>query len=492
MASRGLILAVVDSLRPDALERAVRSGAAPTLAALVAAGDGIRPLLSVFPSLTPAAAATIATGAPVDVHRIPSINWYSRDEQRYVEYGTSLAASRAFGVLSVLSDTVYNLNLAHLPRDVPTIFERLEDAGLVCACTTYLVFRGRHRHRPTSGPGVARLATATRFRQAVWGPRELFYADLFASRELPCSSLLGLPGRRDPHAACVAEHLLREDAFDFLLLSLPDTDTRSHRLGPRAQHQALASAERALERVVKAAGGVDALLDRYAVVVCSDHGQSAVERTLDLGRVLSDRRLLRPVDPRPADAELALSPGGRITMVYALVDDRNRRSRLLRRLRRRLRDLPGVAFVASKVRGEAVIEGPGGELRFAPGDDTRDEYGDRWSFSGATELLELSYADGLVRSARYPRAFARLWSALSCATAGDLFVVAEPGVEFVDWGGASHLGGGSHGGLDAEDSTGVLVAAGLEAVAPERDDRYLALTDLVPLALRHFSVSPTH
>jgi hypothetical protein len=101
------------------------------------------------------------------------MNWYSRQEGRYVEYGSSFSASRRFGVLRSLVDTVYNMNAHHLAPEVPTVFERLDDAGLRTAGTTYLMYRGRHRHETTNETTLARLA-ATVFREPVYGPRELF------------------------------------------------------------------------------------------------------------------------------------------------------------------------------------------------------------------------------------------------------------------------------------------------------------------------------
>ena len=78
------------------------------------------------------------------------------------------------------------------------------------------------------------------------GPRELFYADLYATRETPCRSRLGSPGIRDQHAGCVGAHLVEHDLFDFLLLSLPDNDNHSHKHGPEAQVESIAAADRQL------------------------------------------------------------------------------------------------------------------------------------------------------------------------------------------------------------------------------------------------------
>ena len=99
------------------------------------------------------------------------------------------------------------------------------------AGTTYLVYRGRHEHHVSRETPLRPLAGLA-FRSPVLGPRELFYADLFASRETGCRSQLGLPGVRDQHTGCVGAWLAARDLFDFLLLSLPDNDTHSHKHGP--------------------------------------------------------------------------------------------------------------------------------------------------------------------------------------------------------------------------------------------------------------------
>ena len=100
------------------------------------------------------------------------MNWYHRLERRYVEYGSSLEASRAFGVFRTLYDLVYNMNLAHLNPGIETAFEQLDDAGLRTACTPFLIYRGRHRHQVSLEGLLRRAVDATRlkFRHHTWGP----------------------------------------------------------------------------------------------------------------------------------------------------------------------------------------------------------------------------------------------------------------------------------------------------------------------------------
>jgi Type I phosphodiesterase / nucleotide pyrophosphatase len=477
-----VVLAVIDSLKPEMLDAAIEEGRAPALEALRDRGTYVRDCLSTFPSVTPVASAAIATGHGPGEHHIPSMNWFHRGEERYVEYGSSFQATRVFGVVRSLYDTVYNMNMAHLTRAHKTVFEHLDDAGLRTACTTYLIYRGRTRHDPSGASVYRRIAEAAQFRHAVYGARELFYADLFDSRNTGCTSALGMPGQRDRHTGCVGAYLVEHDLFDFLLFSLPDNDTHSHKAGPEGQVVSIAEADRALERIMHVAGGVEAFLEDHAVIVMSDHSQTKVEEGVNLAGAFADARVLEPADPAPTEAELAVCPAARSAMVYAL--DESRRGELAAAAVTTLEDVDGVDLIARHLDGRAVVRSDRGELRFAPGGSLQDRRGRDWAVEGDHEVLRLGVADGVVTSETYPDALNRLWSALECPHSGDVLVSAEPGFEFVDWGGAAHVGGGSHGSLHADDSEGVLLIGGMEV--PEREQ--WALTDVAPLVLDHFDV----
>ena len=117
-----LVLVVIDALKPSMLERAITSGRAPALARIREEGVYVDDCVAAFPSVTPVCAATITTGVGPDRHLIPSMNWYHREEARYVEYGSSFSATRQFGVLRSMTDTVYRMNAEHLAPDVKTVF----------------------------------------------------------------------------------------------------------------------------------------------------------------------------------------------------------------------------------------------------------------------------------------------------------------------------------------------------------------------------------
>jgi hypothetical protein len=489
-----LVLCVIDAMAPAMLEQAVAAGVAPVLQTLIERGRYVPDCVAAFPSVTPVCAASIVTGVAQDAHRVPGMNWYLREEQRYVEYGSSFRSSQRFGISRQLTDTVYNMNRAHLSRQTPTVFESLDDADVRTAGTTYLMYRGRHRHEPQRDTALTRVASAL-MRHAVMGPRELFYADIFASRKTGCRSGLGMPGVRDRHSGCVSSYMVEHDLFDFLLLSLPDNDWHSHKRGPDAQLQSLAQADLQLARVCEAAGGIDAFLAEHAVIAMADHSQAPVTDTIALQDELVELGVLGP--PRNAgeqDAQIAVCPSQRAAMVYALHEperDAMRASVVTRALA-----IEGIEHViwlgrdAHEAPSEGVISSPEhGELRFRPGGEVEDLRGARWSVDGPLAAIGATVQDGRLLTPSHPDVLARVWSALTCPSSGEVLLSAAPGYEFLDWGRQAHVGGGSHGSLHASDSLGALVMYGIEPPQPE--PAQWAIRDIAPLVLAHFGLSPS-
>jgi len=561
-----LVLCVIDAMAPEMLQRAAESGAAPMLAQLMARGRYIPDCVSAFPSVTPVCAASIVTGATQEEHLIPGMNWYSRAESRYIEYGSSLRAAQRFGIARQLTDTVYNMNRAHLSPDTPTVFESLDDTGVRTAGTTYLMYRGRYRHEPQRDTPLTRFAASTLARHPVMGPRELFYADMFASRPTGCRSTLGMPGARDRHSGCVSSYLVEHDLFDFLLLSLPDNDWHSHRRGPEAQLISIAAADQQLARVMQAAGGIDEFLADHAIIVMADHSQALVTDTIDLQGELADLGVLQPSGgsailgvlaglgltgagrsgvedgeevaetaghahetarraTRVMDAEprIAVCPSQRAAMVYALGPET--RDAMRASVVTRATAIEGVDLIAWLARdahdtpSEGVLCSPTrGELRFAPRDSPRtgeearggasprtgkgggelcDARGRVWHVDGALSALDAHIdSHGVLQTPSYPDALGRVWAALTCPTSGEVLLSAAPGYEFIDWGGAAHVGGGSHGSLHVSDSLAPLVLCGVDE-PPERASNpssgsppaQWSIADVAPLVRSHFGLS---
>ncbi|HEX8959247.1 MAG TPA: alkaline phosphatase family protein [Solirubrobacterales bacterium] len=500
-----LILVYVDSLRTDMLERTVGEGLAPTFAALLERGMLVRDCVSSFPSVTPVACAEIATGAAADRHWISGMNWYHRLERRYVEYGSSLDATRAVGVFRALYDLVYNMNLAHLSPAVETLFERLDDAGARTASTPFLIYRGRHRHQ-VSLEGLARRAvdaTRLKFRHHTWGPADLFYGDLYASRDLPCRAS-SIPGTRDGYSACCAAELVEAGDFDFLLLSLPDNDSYCHRHGPEASVESIAKVDGRLAKLTEAAGGLDAFLAGHALILLADHAQTPVRRGLPLAELLGrEWAVLQPSESRPEQAQLAVSPSGRAAHVYLLPGEGRRAEHA--EVGARLAETEGVDLVCrledrdgAPLRREepgapaeegtwAVVERGGERLRFRPGEAVADPRGGRWDLEGEPAALGAAVEGGVLRSDEYPDPLARVHAALRAPHAGDFVLSLAPGYEAVDWGGVAHVGGGGHGSLHRGDSLVPLLFAGCGPDDPGGREQW-ALRDVAAVVLEHFGL----
>lgn len=505
---RKLCLVMVDSLRLDRLREAVAEGKARNFGVLLARGALVEDCVSAFPSVTPVCCSEIATGTGADRHWISGMNFYHRVERRYVEYGSSFEATRAFGLFRATYDIVYNMNMAHLSHEVETFFESLGDAGVRTACTPFLIYRGRTRHELGLDGLLRRGAVAAGFRHAVWGPDELFYGELFGSRAVPCKPTLARPGTRDEYSACVSRELVRDDAYDFLLFSLPDNDHHTHRMGPAHQVASIAHADRCFGDLVDAAGGMDEFLATHAVILMADHGQSDVDNAYELYRALGEEwRVLQPSSDAPETAELAVSPTARAAHVYVLVDP-DRRAAAHADVRARVRDMDGTDLVAwlaapdgsaivretagspaaADPRVEAVVERGGRELRFRPGvRGPRDRRGRTWHLKGDLGALELERRDGVLASDAYPDGLGRLWEALTAPHAGDIVISLAEGWECVDWGDTSHVGGGSHGSLHACDSYVPLVLVGFEPGVEATRDQW-RLGDVAALVRGHFGL----
>ena len=384
-----VVLAVIDGLTPAAFE----SADLPALRFLAEHGE-YRRAASVFPSLTPVCLASIATGRYPDGHHIPHLVWWNRGEGRLVEYGSSFGAARAAGLARSLRDTVVDLNARHLSREIRTVYETLEDGGLTTAAINITCYRGRHRHLPTI-PGAP----------AVYGPKRFFFYSLYESDRTgaPIAFRNRALGSIDAYAASVGRWLVTRDGFDLLVYYLPDYDYASHAAGPDSAHEALARSDAAVAVLMDTAGGPDAFLERYAVVVCSDHGQSKVEAVAGLD----------------AGAEL-VTASNRAAMVYT--SD-------ARAVAERLDGQPAAGIVLFREDGRLVVRRDGDE------DDA---------------LLD-TVPDGRARAA----------AALANPNAGEVLVSAAPGWEFFDLAGRHHSGGGSHGSLEAVDSEVPMLTVGL-------------------------------
>jgi predicted AlkP superfamily pyrophosphatase or phosphodiesterase len=425
-----LILIVIDGLTPSTFEAAVGDGRVPALSFLAEQGRYAR-AISTFPSLTPVCLASLATGGHPDVHHIPHLVWYDRERSRLVEYGSSFAALRAAGMRRSILDTIINLNRLHLSTGAVTLYEALEEAGLTTAAINITCYRGRTRH----------LSTVPAFTIPAYGPKRFFFYNLFESDPTgaPLAVFARAQGSIDGYAAAVGRWLVTRDGFDFLVYYLPDYDFASHALGPDGALEALERSDAAVGALLDAAGGPEEFLERYSVVLCSDHGQTRVDRHVRLQQKFARERAV------------LVTASNRAGMVYRLPGSNAEP----RELAVRLDGEESVETVLFLEDGEAVARRDGEETQV-------DRSGPLFD---------------------YPDGGRRAWSALHNPNAGDLIVSAAPGFEFADLAGRHHAGGGSHGSLVLGDSEVPMLTVGVDA-QPQ------SIVDVAPAVLQHFGVQP--
>jgi len=254
------------------------------------------------------------------------------------------------------------------------VYEALEDAGHVAAAVNITCYRGSTRHNPTL-PWVTKPA---------FGPKRFFFYSLFESDQTgaPLAVRNRPAGSIDAYASAVGRWLVTRDGFDFLAYYLSDFDYASHAHGPLgADDVALERTDAAIQALLDAAGGPEAFLERYAVILHSDHGQTTVEHAAQLELPLT----------RFSD-NIVVTASNRAGQVYLLPDARFEAADLARRL-------DGETAVETTLRregDEAVARREGEELRFRP-------TGAGWETGGDASILELSRrAAPLLVGAREP------------------------------------------------------------------------------------------
>ena len=468
MPAKKLVLTYVDSLRTDMLQRAVAEGAAPTFGALLERGALVPDCVSSFPSVTPVACAEIVTGSAADRHWISGMNWYHRLERRYVEYGSSLDATRAFGVFRALYDLVYNMNLAHLSPEVETIFEQLDDAE-----PANRLHAVPDLPRSPSPPGFARGARAPRRRRRAGSSSATTPGGRRSSSTATSTPAARSPAAppRSPAAETATRPAARPSwrrttASTSCSSRCPTTTTTRTATGPkpassRSARRTTASRKltEAVRRTRRVPRGVRADPRRRPCPVAGAAGPAA-------GRVAR---------PRVGRAAALGGPSG--AGPARGQPDRPRRPRLSAAgrgspradptaVRRRLAETEGIDLVCwlEDLDGAPLVRHEPGmtDRRRRPPSSSAarrssalpaGRQGGRPARAGAgrskatSAPLSAEVEDGALRSDEYPDPLARVYVGADSPQRRRLHRLPLPGYEAVDWGGVSHAGGGSHGAL---------------------------------------------
>ena len=493
-APRKLVLAVIDGMKPAMLERAIAHRAArPALAAIDRARDATSTTASPRSRRSRRSApATIATGAPPGPPPDPVDELVLARRGALRRVRLVVRAARRFGIARQLTDTIYNMNAAHLPADVPTIFESLDDAGVRTAGTTYLIYRGRHEHEVSRATALTRLAVDASSAARSWARASSSTPTSSPAARPAAARSSGCPGVRDQHAGCVGAYLVEHDLFDFLLLSLPDNDTHSHKHGPHAQvdvdrrrptasSSALVRRRRRRRRVPRRAR--------------DDRRGRPLPRAVERGD--RPRRRRSPSWQRAAGRRAPRAERRRDRAVpgAARGDDLRARARGARRARpaRSSRRRAGDRRRRPRRCGatatrEGAIAGERGELRFAPGGDVarpaRPALARRRRPRGPRRARRGRRA---AQPTTTPTRSRRVWAALTCATSGDVLLSRRARLR-VPRLGRRRPRRRRQPRLAAPRRLARRAAVLRRRVRRERPTRHWSITDVAPMVLAHFGV----
>ena len=489
LSPKPVLLLVLDGIRPDVLRDAIREGDAPNFAALARRGEAVWDAVSVFPSITPAATAAIATGKTPAESGIVGHAWYDRAEGGVVVYGAMTQTVISTGPIRVFHNNVWRMNRDDL-RAI-TLFEDLHEHGFDGACVNFPIRRGPHEH-------PVRLKTVDGYQKngrflgpSVDGPKEYFMGDLFYSRETGANGRKGRGGLRrsaginDEYAAEVGARLLKEKAAPFTLVYFFEGDSIAHHEGLAAQRRYISRLDSYAGRLFEAAGGTERVLEDYAVLALSDHGHDpllARGRYVNLSRIPGWNVSFGARADFWPGVDVVAVPNGRSALLY-LRDEADPRS-----LAESLTPRRGVDLAAWRENGGAVVSRLARELRFRPdpsGNGPRDPHGRRWELDGDPEALGIEVSGEDLRYREYPDALERLWGCLGTERCGDVVLSATPGYTFgeVSWG---YHEKSDHGSLHASDSNVFVLASGF----PEGVPVPRRITDVAPTLLTHFGAGP--
>ena len=407
---RRCFLLLVDGLRPDVAERALKAGELPNLARMTATGGRTR-AITVFPSTTSVAYLPFLTGCTPGTCNIPSIRWLDRrsyggrwwEEREAVRSYCGYQAGRLDGDIA---------------PDVRTIFELVPESMAIFT----MISRGLTPDRDPS-----------QRERWLWG------------------TLAHYAQWHQPSDESVSRHLLRavDQPWRFVFAQFPAVDGYTHQATPEAP-----KVLRALRRVDATIGRLRARLaergelEDTMIVVVSDHGASPITTHLDLpqwfrgqGVTTMSHPVIWERNPRAA----VMVAGNCSAMVYARPGERRRERWPLERLRRRetfdvahdvvdaLVREPSVAFVAAEDgAGGLTVASADGEARIAR-DGARIVYepsrGDPLELGGAFSGNEAEWL-AATWDRPFPDAGPQLLDQFRSSRAGDLLVIAREGYDF--------------------------------------------------------------
>lgn len=472
---------IIDALTSRVVKPAMERGELPTFQMLADAGVCRDDCLSVFPSITPAATASLVTGEYPSNTRIAGAAWFDRRQNEFAYHGDDVWAIWNLGITEYFHGFLTKMNFERLRCD--TLYEIANKHDLTAACFNLMWFRGPHRHSMQK-PWLLDLITKGEMPSEIMGPDKLFLGDFvhaIADEDEITIDDAGLSNQYGFHDEKTSEALLkaiRADALaDINVLYFPTNDFRSHEVGPSESLSVVKDVDRTLGKAIDELGGLENFLRSNSIFITGDHSHSVTaalpERAIEIDGLLPDLQIAPAGQPFGDGDDLLIGPNMRAANIYCR-DAAGQRRLVIDCL---LGDSRVDQLIWSDADALHVETAERGTLKFwLDQNGTPDQFGGRWCWEGNLQTVDGRVVDGKLEFRDYPNAFERLANGVNTHS-GDLWATSFPGFEFKRPSTETHEGG-SHGSLHRDDSVAPLIAAGLErSSVPE----ICRIVDIVPL-----------
>ncbi len=489
-----ILLLIIDALTEPLLEEEMENGRYPNFKKLTEAGH-LQECISIFPSITHAALASIVTGEYPNKHGIIASHWYNFSEEKVAYFSGSLAMMLRKGVGNFFREFLLDLNNDYLKAI--TLFQLLERKGFETACINFPIYRGDVSHEvnmPLLLKWIPTLPAST----TIKGPKKLVLGDLIINPngldiDATFTGVANWFGFHDKNTIDLVLQMATRNEFpDFTLAYFPQNDETSHREGPAASHHQLGKLDEMLRNLFDAYGGLDSFLQQFVLIITGDHSQSKMledkkEQAVDLSETLIDFKLAETGQPWNDNSEIMVCPNLRAAHLYFKNDFAPERvQQVLDQLlaEPRIDQLIYRAELTHVNKGKGyVVQTQNGRLHFWRQENGKaaDQYNNTWEWEGDLAVVDGRLHEGILTFPDYPNAFERIAGALDCSTSGPLWLTAKLGHELIMPHMTSYAGGGSHASLHRLDSQPPLIVGGLpdEVTVPQ----FPRITDIVPLCL---------
>ncbi|NJN16492.1 MAG: hypothetical protein HC822_09575 [Oscillochloris sp.] len=472
-----VILVVIDALGSAVVQPLLQANKLPNVAALAAVGSIDFGCVAAFPSITPAATASIITGVYPEKHKIMGDYWYDEENNEVAYFGADFTVIWERGFDEFFTDFLVRLNHERLGAE--TLYEMVERSGKTAASLNYLVFHGDQPH-DVDQPLLIKMIPGVGYNGKLYGPKILQLGDFVvpdgerSHSSLSHSGVLHRYGFEDHHAAETLLQMARNNTLpDLTVVYMPDNDFASHDEGPDQAAHVLLEADTYFGELIAIFGSVEPLLREFCIIITGDHSQTPMhadqhEAGIDLYAPLAEFTLAQAGRPWEHDERLLICPNLRVAQIYM----REPGADVIDQVTKRLFDDPRIDQVLWLA--EHSGEGPGfvvatadrGRLHFRQARNgeraCHDVYGTAWAWDGDLSAVDARLDGETFVFNDYPNAFERIKGALDNAIGAGIWVTARPGHEFKLPNMNLHPGG-SHGSLHKGDSIVPLLVAGAPA-----------------------------